>query len=213
VHNGLLPAELSGVEPVEGAADLLFLGELRRLKGVDLLLDAVATLSSARPCRLLIVGAGPDETEFRQRCATLGLSDRVTFAGPMPAAEAFRLGRALVLPSRAESFPYLVLEATAAGLPIVAADVGGIGEIVSGTDTRLVRPNDVAALTAAIADVLRSPTAARERAGRLASSVARRFTVEAMTDGALGVYAEALGRPRTVPVGDSLETRVRRVDA
>ena len=60
----------------------------------------------------------------------------------MPAREAFRLGRTLVVPSRAESLPYIVLEAAAAGLPLLASDVGGIPEIVAGTDTDLLPPGD-----------------------------------------------------------------------
>ena len=68
----------------------------------------------------------------------------------MPAREAFALGRALVVPSRAESFPYIVLEAAAAGLPLLATNVGGIPEIVSGTDTALLPPEDADALAQAM---------------------------------------------------------------
>ncbi len=59
---------------------------------------------------------------------SLGLQDAVTFAGRLPAREAFRRGRVLVIPSRNESFPYVVLEAMAAGVPVFASDVGGIAE-------------------------------------------------------------------------------------
>lgn len=193
VHNGLLPDELVPVAPAADAADLLFVGELRVLKGVDLLLEAIAMLAPSRPCTALIVGAGPDGAAFRARAAALGIADRVTFAGPMPAREAFRRGRVLVMPSRAESFPYVALEGAAAGLPLVASDVGGLNEIVCGTDTPLVPAEDAAALAAAIDAVLANPTLARARASRLGEAVARRFTVDAMADAVLDIYAGALG--------------------
>ena len=108
----------------------------------------------------------------------------------MPAREAFRLGRTLVVPSRAESLPYIVLEAAAAGLPLLATDVGGIPEIVAGTDTALLPPGDVDALAHAMMGVLDNPVAARSRAERLRETVAERFTIEAMTDGVLDLYAQ-----------------------
>ena len=93
----------------------------------------------------------------------------------MPAREAFRLGRALVVPSRAESFPYIVLEAAAAGLPMLATDVGGIPEIVAGTDTALLPPEDDVALAEAMLRVLDDPAAAQARAAarRLQQAVGR----------------------------------------
>ena len=93
--------------------------------------------ASMRPVSAVIVGAGPDAAAFkRRRRRGSGSTASCHSATPMPAREAFRLGRVLVVPSRAESFPYIVLEAAAAGLPMLATDVGGIPEIVAGTDTR-----------------------------------------------------------------------------
>jgi glycosyltransferase involved in cell wall biosynthesis len=191
IPNGLGPDDFIAVATDPGAADFLFVGELRRLKGVDVLLSALTRVREHRPVSAAIVGAGPDAKLFERQAAELGLDPVVRFLGPLPAREAFRLGRALIVPSRAESLPYIVLEAGAAALPILASNVGGIPEIVAGTDTPLAPPGDPAALARAMLEVLADPAAARARALRLQQVVARRFTIAAMTDAVFEVYAGA----------------------
>lgn len=193
VHNGIAPDELEPIVPAAEAADFVFVGELRQLKGVDLLLEALADLNARRPVRAAIVGAGPDAGAFKSQAATLGLGGLVEFTGALPARDAFRLGRVLVMPSRAESLPYVALEAAGAGLPLIATNVGGVGEIVAGTDTALVPSDDVPALTVAMQHVLDDPQSAKERAGRLQQAIARNFSVTAMTDGVLDFYGDAAG--------------------
>jgi glycosyltransferase involved in cell wall biosynthesis len=190
IPNGLLPHEFGAHQPAADATDLVFIGELRHLKGVDLMLQAMSAPRDRRPITATIVGDGPDSDAFKALAARLGLAGRVRFTGAMPAATAFALGRVLVMPSRAESFPYIVLEAAAAGLPMLATAVGGIPEIVAGTDTALVPPEDVTALAAAIAASLDDPDAARARALRLQKSVGNRFTVARMTSEILDFYNE-----------------------
>ena len=153
IPNGLAPEEFVQAEPAPGAADFLFVGELRHLKGVDVLLRALAQVRARRTVSAVIVGAGPDAAKYTREAAKYGLEGVVTFKGPTPAREAFRLGRTLVVPSRAESLPYIVLEAAAAGLPLLASDVGGIPEIVAGTDTDLLPPGDADALAHAMMGV------------------------------------------------------------
>jgi glycosyltransferase involved in cell wall biosynthesis len=188
VPNGLTPADFGAPETSADAADFLFVGELRRLKGVDVLLRALERVHRVRPVSAIIVGAGPDAAEFRAEASRLGLDGTVSFRDAMPAREAFRMGRALVVPSRAESFPYIVLEAAAAGLPLLATDVGGIPEIVAGTDTALLPPEDDVALAGAMLRVLDDAGQARAAARRLQQAVGRRFTVAAMTAAVLGLY-------------------------
>jgi glycosyltransferase involved in cell wall biosynthesis len=194
IPNGLAPTDFTAAEVATDAADFLFVGELRQLKGVDVMLDALATVRKQRPVRALIVGDGPDAGNFKRRAAALGLDSAVTFAGAMPARAAFRLGRVLIIPSRAESFPYIVLEAAAAALPFIATSVGGIPEIVHGTDTRLIEPDNPEVLAGAMLQVLGDPRTAERSASTLKQAVQRRFTVSAMTDGILSVYASALTR-------------------
>ena len=188
VFNGLLPAEFGEHRPEPSAADVLFVGELRRLKGIDVLIDALALVARQRPVTAVIVGDGPDADEFKRQAEALGLGAAIRFPGAMPAARAFPLGKILAVPSRAESLPYIVLEAAAAGLPVIASDVGGIGEIVAGTDTRLVPAGDSAALAAAIQGGLADAATTRESAVRLRAAVEDRFTVAKMARGVLECY-------------------------
>jgi glycosyltransferase involved in cell wall biosynthesis len=191
IPNGLLPRDFVDHRPRPDAADFVFVGELRPVKGIDVLLQALARIDD-RKVSALIVGDGPQRDELQQLAERLGLSDRVQFPGAMPALEAFDHGRVLVIPSRAESFPYIILEAAAAGIPLVATDVGGIPEIVGqGKDTGLVVSDDVPALTQALEAVLDTPDRARERAVRLKQRVAACFTVERMTREIVSFYDAA----------------------
>ncbi len=192
IHNGLLLDEIASVNTVADASDFLFVGELRMLKGVDVLIDAVGLIRKSRPVTLRIVGAGPDEARFRSQIESAGLQSAITLVGAMPAREAFRLGRALVLPSRAESLPYVALEAAGARLPLIATSVGGIPEIVQGSDTALVPPGDVGKLAEAMEAVLASPIRAVDRACRLQQVILERFSVGQMTADVLQFYASAL---------------------
>lgn len=194
IPNALQPRDFDPYRPSPDAADFLFVGELRQLKGVDILLEALTRLAVERPVRAVIVGAGPDAAKFHSLAGNLALGGEVDFPGAMPAQSAFKLGRCLVVPSRAESMPYIVLEAAAAGMPLIATDVGGIPEIVDGTDTPLVPPGDADALASAMRGYLDAAEAAQQRANRLRSAVEERFTVDRAADTVLAFYAERLGR-------------------
>lgn len=194
VPNALQPADFTPHKPNPDAADFLFIGELRRLKGVDVLLRALAEIAERIHVRAIIVGAGPDAEAFHNLAEDLRIGSLVDFPGAMPARSALPLGRCLVVPSRAESMPYIVLEAAAAGLPMLATDVGGIPEIVDGTDTALLPAGDVGALAQAMQGFLDAPEPAKARARRLQAAVAERFTVERAAAEVLAFYAERLGR-------------------
>jgi len=200
IHNGIRADEFEPVTADADAADFVFVGELRMLKGVDLLIEATARIAAERPCRVRIVGAGPDAAGFASDVAARGLTAAIEFPGAMPAREAFRLGRALVLPSRAESLPYVALEAGGAGLPLLATDVGGVREIVLGTDTALIAPDDPAALAEAMRAHLDTTDLARQRAQRLRLSLTRGFSVSAMAEGILAFYEEAARRRLPAPM-------------
>jgi len=126
------------------------------------------------------------------RAAKLGLSDTVRFVGVKPARTAFGLGRLVVVPSRAESLPYIVLEAAAAGMPLIATNVGGIPEVFGPDVDGLLPPGDPAALAHAIDRAMRDPGARRLAAQRLRARVAAAFSADAMTDAVVAAYGEAL---------------------
>jgi glycosyltransferase involved in cell wall biosynthesis len=193
VHNGVGTAEFEPVVTDPKASDLLFVGELRWLKGVDVLIEAMALLAHEVPgISLTIVGEGPDRATFEGAVKSRHLGDTVRFIGATPARAAFALGRTLVVPSRAESLPYVVLEAAAAGLPMLATKVGGIQEIFGPDADALLPPADPAALARAIRAAVGDRAAARTAALRLQARVRAGFSIETMTDGVLAGYRAAL---------------------
>ncbi len=165
VHNGLRPEEFAPVETAEGAADLLYVGEFRLLKGLDTLLEALRRLRDlGRPLKLQLVGAGPDEAELLALAHRLGVGGEIAVQPQIPAREAFALGRVLVAPSRAESLPHIVLEALAAQKPIVTTHVGGIPEIFGPYADRLIASDDPDALAGRfLAGWMKTRRRARER--------------------------------------------------
>jgi glycosyltransferase involved in cell wall biosynthesis len=192
VHNGVGASEFEPVAPVVDASDVVTIGELRHLKGIDVLIEAVALLTrEGRKLTATIVGDGPDARTFRDLARHHGLSDAIRFAGYRPAREAFSSGRVLIVASRAESLPYIVLEAAAAAIPMIATRVGGIPEIFGSADP-LLPPGDAPALARAIAIAIDDPARARAGAERLRERVRKLFSQDAMVDGVLAAYGEAI---------------------
>jgi glycosyltransferase involved in cell wall biosynthesis len=190
VHNGVRPAELEPAPPAADACDFVYVGEMRNIKGVDVLLAALAELSrSGWSGKAVLYGDGPERAAYEARAAELRLVPRVEFRPPRPAREAFRTGRVLVIPSKAESLPYIVLEAAAGSVPMVASNVGGIPEIYGPDANALVPPDNPAALAAAMRAALAGQASARTQ--RLRARIAASFTVAAMTEQILNGYAAA----------------------
>lgn len=200
IHNGIpLPGLMTEVAPafraslgaIQGQRIVLNLARLDAQKGQRYLLEAAAR----RPELLfLIAGEGPERAELHRQAHILGLEDRVRFLG-------FRTDRAqliaacdlFVLPSLYEGLPLALLEAMAAGKPVVACDIGGVDEVITHEVTGLLVPAaDSQALTQAIGRVL-SDSALAERLGRAARErVVTGFTCEAMVQAVTGVYLELL---------------------
>ena len=169
VHNGIGRSEFAAVAPAADATDIVFVGEFRPVKGIDVLVDAIAALhAQGRPLTATLVGDGPSRSALTAQVAARGLTDAIRFRPAMPMRQALSLGRLAVLPSRAESLPYVVLETAAAGMPLITTRVGGIPEIYGDLSDRLVPAGDVAGLTAAIAAASAIPTRRRRR--RMASA-------------------------------------------
>ena len=143
VHNGLRDAEFEPVGSQPDAADFLYIGMMRDLKGPDLFIDALDKVRQhlGRDVTAVMVGDGEDLPRYHAQVKRLELSNNVRFMAPMPARQAFALARLVVVPSRAEAMPYIVLETLAAGKPIMATAVGGIPEILGAASPALIAPD------------------------------------------------------------------------
>jgi glycosyltransferase involved in cell wall biosynthesis len=210
VLNGVGEAEFEPIAPVD-EVDLVYVGELRAAKGVDTLIDALAVLKGrGRRATLLAVGSGPDEASLRDHARRAGVADAVTFEGAQPIRPVLARGRVMVVPSRAESLPYVVLEAAAAGQPLLATNVGGVPEIFGPHAGDLVAPNDPEILARAIASKLDEGADRRAvRAAQLSAFVRGRFSLDQMVDGAIDGYRAALDRRGAAPVYATFDTSVK----
>jgi len=185
---GVVPNVTGGL-PVEAAAGalegepgyLLFVGRLRIRKGVEVLLAALAELRRSFPSAVLrIAGGGEHGPALERRAAELGLGDAVVFLGSCDGPRVRRLlagAAALVVPSIYEGMPLVVLEAMAAGVPVVASAVSGIPEVVVDGETGwLVPPESPAALAAALGEALADPAEAARRGAAASQRILTRFT-------------------------------------
>jgi len=124
------PADLATIGVPRGRQVVTFVGRLTPQKGLTWLLETCPTWMPQTPaCDLLLVGAGPEEERLRRTAQHLGVADRVHFAGWRPdVPEILAASRLLVLPSRWEGMPNVVLEAMASRLPVLATDAEGVRE-------------------------------------------------------------------------------------
>jgi glycosyltransferase involved in cell wall biosynthesis len=193
VHNGVSDAEFEPIAPNAYATDIVCLGELRPVKAFDVLIEALALLkASGRRVSATIAGEGPQGADLKALTERLDVADLVRFVGYRPAREAFAMGRILVIPSRAESLPYVVLEAIAAGLPVIATRVGGIPEIFGPQTKHLICPDDIGVLVGAIRAALDSPGKVRRVMQQVKARVHQEFSLAAMVEGGLTAYREAM---------------------
>jgi glycosyltransferase involved in cell wall biosynthesis len=203
VHNGIDPAgdgaadprisELSGRGPVLGALTMLRPG-----KGLQTLIAALPEVLVAHPsAQLAIIGDGPDLGDLIAQADAAGVRHAVHFLGPSDdPLGALRGMDVFVHPSWAESFPYVILEAMSLARPIVASDVGGIGEaILDGESGLLTTPRDEHSLARALTEMLGNPGPAEQLGEAARRRVLSEFTTAAMIGGLLGVYEETLRGP------------------
>lgn len=197
-RNGLYPHEFDPVAPLETATDFLYVGEFREAKGIDVLVDAMKILDKRGiMATLTLVGSGPSEAKIRARIEEHGLSARVSWRGVTPAAEAFRLGRIMIVASRFESLPYIVLEAVAGAVPIISTNVGGIPEILPADYPALIQANDAEALAQAMARMLAlAPKELQAQAAALSQLLRGEFTLARMLERIEGGYREAMAQRR-----------------
>jgi glycosyltransferase involved in cell wall biosynthesis len=192
VFNGVTADEFDPIVKAQDSTDLVYVGEFRHIKGADLLIDAVARLrTDGRPVTLTLAGDGEESAALKAQVHRLGLDEAVRFIGHVKARYGFSKGNLLVVPSRGDSMPYVVIEAAAAGIPMVAANVGGIPEIFGDQTEALFAPNIVTAIADAIESALEDPAAALARAKSLRERIFLHFSQKAMVEGVLAGYRDA----------------------
>ena len=194
MHYGIPPAALPAPAPSEltgftdGALNLAVVAAFEPRKGHLSLIDALAQVPNVRAA---LVGAGSATAAIEARIAELGLGERVRLLGwrdDVPAILA--AADALALPSLGnECLPYAILEAMAAGLPVLSTDVAGIPEMVDdGRTGYVVAPGDSAALAARLAALADAPERARAFGAAGRERVSREFSLEQMVNATTAIW-------------------------
>jgi colanic acid/amylovoran biosynthesis glycosyltransferase len=160
---GIEPWRFAEPAPVPpGGPDLIAVGRLAPQKGFPLLVEAVALAARDLPgVQVTLVGDGPLAPSLRAQAARAGIADRITFAGWQDEAgvrAALAAAQALILPSFAEGLPVVVMEAMAAGRPVIATLIAGVPELVTPDTGWLVPAGDAAALADAMRALSATPT-------------------------------------------------------
>ena len=163
-------------------------------KGVDAIVRCLPHLPGMR---LVVVGDGALRKSLAELASTLGVADRVVFTGLLSAAQVrqgMRHANAFVLNSTYEGLPHVVLEAMAAGLPVIATNAGGTGEVVENEVTGLLIPiGDEAALAGAIGRLWREPELGRRLVAAATTRIAAHFDFDAMVDATAVALRTAVG--------------------
>jgi glycosyltransferase involved in cell wall biosynthesis len=193
IYNGIDPgsdspaADRPRIREMLGVGDdVLTIGTVARLdpvKDLGTLIEAVSHLIAERRVRLVIVGDGPELPRLKQIAAARGVSNDVTFVGHRDDVRRWLTAfDVFANSSTSEGVSLTILEAMAAGLPVVATAVGGTPEVVDASSGCLVPPRDPVALAAAIRSLAKdvSRRATLGRAGR--QRVAAHFTLERMVE-------------------------------
>ena len=202
VPSGVPTAELRAAAPPRGEARarlgldpdafiVVGLGRLVAIKGFDLLARALPAVVAQIPsARVLLVGDGADRAHLGAIAASMGVAERLRMTGETTDVASYLAAADVVaVPSRNEGMGRVIVEAMALGLPVVATAVGGIPDVVTdGECGRLVGPEDVDALAAALIELGRDP-ALRRKLGEAAVRRAEAFSTAVASEKLLAVYA------------------------
>ncbi len=195
IYNGLSDRDFAFVPSRSDSVHFIYVGMLRDLKGPDVFIEAFAQTERlvGHPLSALIVGDGPDRDKYRDRIEQRGYGRRIGLLPAMPVKEAFAMSNIVVVPSRAEAMPYIVLEALAAGKSLIATRVGGIPEVLGEDSDALVEPGNVQDLARVMARAVTTPdwhgaTMPEPEAFRA------RFSASTMAEQMADLYRERLAR-------------------
>jgi glycosyltransferase involved in cell wall biosynthesis len=173
-----------------------WVGRVTRQKALDVAIAAVGQLQDI-PLTLALVGDGEERSGLEEYVVTAGLAERVRWYGARENAHTLmRAFDVFVLCSRWEGTPIALLEAMAAGVPVVATAVGGVPDVVSSREGALVPAEDATALASAIRDVLSGPEAAAQRADAARERLQSEFAVDSWLDRYDALYESLLSGGR-----------------
>jgi glycosyltransferase involved in cell wall biosynthesis len=205
VANGITLPEQGPQAPKSGVAlrtprgpfTVLYAGRLRTRKAVAVLLEAFARLLERVPeARLIVVGDGEQRPALEAQAARLGVAEAVAFEGGRPHGampQYYRAAGVFCLPSLYEGFPLAILEAMAAGLPVVATAVAGVPEAVAdGVTGRVVPPEDAGALADALAELAADRARARAMGEAGRRRAAEEFAIPRIAAEYLEVWLDVL---------------------
>ena len=188
------PGQVRANLGLQGAEVLLYVGRIAGEKGLDFLLRVFARIVAERPhARLLLVGDGPGEGDLREMARKLGICDRVVFCGAVPHSEVPHYAAAadlFVFSSVTETQGLVLIEAMAAGTPIVAVEAPGSKDVLDEGGGLLV-PLREEVFAEAVVDLLRDRRRL-EALGRQAARIVQRYTIPAATERLLAVYEAAI---------------------
>ena len=209
VHCGIDPDRYA-TAPSHAGKRLLFVGRLAGVKGVPVLLRALAALRDKHPtATLTLIGDGPERAALQAQAQALGLGDAARFVGyksQSEVASAMAETDVFVLPSFAEGVPVVLMEAMAAQVPVVTTQIAGVPELVrDGESGLLVPPGDGAALQAAIDRLLDDPERRRAMGARGRAMVSQSFNVHkeaAWLSSLFASYAQEGAKPGKRPQED-----------
>jgi glycosyltransferase involved in cell wall biosynthesis len=195
IYNGISEQDFELVPTRSDAVHFIYVGMLRDLKGPDLFVDAFAKTERlvGRPLSALMIGDGPDRDRYREMMVERGLGKRIGMLPAMRVQQAFSMSQNLVVPSRAEAMPYIVLEGLGAGKTIIATRVGGIPEALGKDSPALVEPDNSDDLARVMADAIRIP-GWHQAAMPSMDKVRSVFSASVMAKDVLKLYRDLLER-------------------
>ena len=196
IYNGIDDHEFRPIPTRADSVHFVYIGMLRDLKGPDLFVDAFAKTERrvGHPLSALMIGDGPEKERYRSMMVERGLGHRIGMLPAMRVQQAFTMSQNVVVPSRAESLPYIVLEALAAGKAVIASRVGGMEEILGPASEALATTSDADDLARVMASAV-TEAHWRERTMPKPDSIRAVFSASVMADDVLKLYKDILKFP------------------
>lgn len=210
VHCGVIPENYTPRLHDEVGRRLLFVGRLAPVKGLNVLLDAFAQVQETHSVsELVIIGDGPQREDLQQRVRRDGLDSAVRFAGKLSQTEVADLlnqSDLFVLPSFAEGVPVVLMEAMAAGLPVVTTNIAGVSELVThGESGLLLAPGDVDALVNGIRQLLDDAELRNTYGAAGREQVRREFEITGQARKLVDLFHSLTGASAAPPTGKPRE--------